>query len=103
VNGPGTVTLILRSVLVRADDTRHRNGPAIPVDHRARLFDVDAVERGGETIGIAFAPLLAVGDDVEAGALLVAYCKDRGVVLCRFKLVRCDKPQVVGPHPRYLF
>ena len=50
-----------------------------------------AVERGGEAVGIALAPLLAIGDDVEAGALLVADGQQRGVVLRRFELLR-DRP-----------
>jgi hypothetical protein len=88
--------------LDRTGDARHRNRPAVPVDDRTRLFDVDAVERGGEAIGIAFAPLLPVGDDVEAGALLVAYRQDGGVVLCRFELVGRHQPQIVRRHARHL-
>ena len=67
------------------------------------IVDVDAVERGGEAVGIAFAPLLAVGDDVEPGALLVADGEDGGVVLRRFELVRRDEPEIVGAHARHLF
>ena len=88
VKGPGTVIFTLRSVLrlqelevahldgmLAADlagDARHRVGMAAAVERRARIVDVDAVERRGEAVGIALAPHLAVGDDVEPGALLVA-------------------------------
>ncbi len=54
----------------------------------AGIVDVDAVERGGEAVGIALAPLLAVGDDVEAGALLVADGEQRGVVLRALRAAR---------------
>ena len=58
-------------------------GIGLPVrfERRAGIVDIDAVERGREAVGIAFAPLLAVGDDVEPGALLVADREQRGVVL----------------------
>ena len=72
------------------------------VDRRARIVDVDAVKRGGEAVGIAFAALLAVGDDVEPGALLVADGKDGGIVLRRFELVRRDQPEIAGAHARHV-
>ena len=49
------------------------------------LADVDALERGGEAVGVAFAADLAVGDDVDAGALHVADRQDGGVVLRLFE------------------
>ena len=52
------------------DDARHRIGVARAVERGARVVDVDALERGGEAVGVALAPDLAVGDDVEAGLLL---------------------------------
>src|SRR2546427_360625 len=51
------------------------------VERGAGMVDIDAFERGGEAVGIAFAPDLAVGDDVEAGALLRPDGEQRGVVL----------------------
>ena len=72
---------------IGADHARHRDWLAAAIDRGAGLVDVDAVERGGEAVGIAFAPLLAVGNDVEPGALLVADGEDGGVVLRRFELV----------------
>ncbi len=57
-----------------AGDARHWIGMAGAVERGAGIVDVDAFQRGGEAVGVALAPLLAVGDDVEAGALLVADC-----------------------------
>ena len=118
MKGPGTVALMRRLGIGaqhfevaqldrmlapdRAGDARHWNRPAGAVDHGAGIFDVDAVERGGETVGIAFAALFAVADDVEPGALLVADGEDRGVVLRRLELVGRHQPQVVDAHPRHL-
>ena len=62
----------------RAASPRLAPGAAL---HHRRVVDVDAFERGRETVGIAFAPHLAVGDDVDAGALHVADRDQRGVVL----------------------
>ena len=70
------------------------------VERRAGIVDVDAFERGGEAVGVAFAPLLAVGDDVEAGALLVADGDERGVVLRLLEKFRRDPPQFLGAHAR---
>ena len=67
------------------------------------MFRVDSVERGGETVGVAFAPLLAVGDDGKPGALLVANGQDGGVVLRGFKLVRRDPPEIFGANARHVF
>ena len=116
VNGPGTVILIVRvgvgaqefdvAHLDRmlaphlADDARHRIGMAGAVERRAGIVDVDAFERGGEAVGIALAPHLAVGDDVEAGALLVADREQRGIVLRLIQIFRRDPPQLLRAHAR---
>ncbi len=66
VKEPGTVILIMRSVLARqklhiahlhrmptldrAGDARHRIGVAAAVERGAGIVDVDALERGGEAI-----------------------------------------------------
>ncbi len=97
VKGPGTVILMVRVVLARrnlhvvdldrmlaphlAGDARHRIGMAGAVERGAGIVDVDAFERGGEAVGVALAAHLAVGDDVEAGALLVVDREQRRVVL----------------------
>ena len=49
--------------------------------HFARRFRIDALQREGEAVGIAFAAHFAVGDDVDAGALHVADRQDGAVVL----------------------
>ena len=88
MNGPGTVIFTGRSVWAaqelqvadldrvrpvdRADDARHRVGVPGAVERGARVVDVDAVERGGEVVGVALAADLAVGEQVEPGALLGA-------------------------------
>src|SRR3712207_8245602 len=48
-----------------ADDARHRVGVAAAVEGRAGVVEVDAGERGGEVVGVALPPDLAVGDDVQ--------------------------------------
>ena len=53
------------------------------------MVGVDTFERGGEMVRIALAALLAVADDVEAGALLVADRQQRRVVLGG---LRCSSP-----------
>ena len=83
-----------------ADDARHRIGMAAAVERRAGIVDVDAFERGGEAVGVAFAAHLAVGDDVEAGALLVANREQRGVVLRLLETFGRDAPQLAGAHAR---
>ncbi len=53
-------------------------------------------------IGIALAALFSVGDDIDAGLLLVANSQEGGVVLRGFKLIRRDKPKIARPHARHL-
>ena len=102
VKGPGTVILTGRSVLARRnsrsrnstgclrrigpDDARHRLELAGRARRRpAGIVVVDALERRREAIGIALPAHLAVGDDVDAGLLLVADGEERRVVLRRFE------------------
>ncbi len=59
-----------------------------------RVVAVRAVERGGEPVGVALAADLAVGDHVDAGALLVADREQRGVVLRLFEPGLLDPPQL---------
>ena len=116
VNGPGTVILIVRSVLARRNCTSRTStgclrrtlpttrGTGLGWPQRSSavpgIVDVDAFERGGEAVGIALAPHLAVGDDVEAGAFLVADGEQRGVVLRLVEKFRRDPPQLLGAHAR---
>ena len=70
------------------------------IERRAGIVDVDAFQRGRETVGIAFAADLAVGDDVEPGALLVADREQRGIVLRLIQMLRRNAPQLLGAHAR---
>ena len=58
------------------------------VERGAGIVDVDTFERGREAVGIAFAPHLAVGDDVEPGLLLRADRQQGRVVLRGFEMLR---------------
>ena len=73
---------------------------AAAVERGAGIVDVDAVERGGEAVRIALAAHLAVGDDVEPGALLLADGENGGVVLRLLEPFRRDAPQLLRPHAR---
>ena len=66
----------------------------------AGMIEVDAFERGGEAIGIALPPHLAVGQDIDAGALLVADRQECRVVLRLLEPLRRDPPQSLRAHPR---
>jgi hypothetical protein len=73
---------------------------AAAVERRARVVDVDAVERRGEAIGVALPAHLAVGDDVEPGALLVGDRQPRRVVLGLLEVGRIDPPQLARADAR---
>ena len=79
----------------RADHARHDLETAGRArGNLRRVLAVHALERGGETVGVALAAHLAVGDDVDAGALLVADREQRGVVLRLLEPGRLDAPQL---------
>ena len=62
--------------------TTRGTGVARPVaSDLAGMLGVDAFQREGEAVGVALAADLAVGDDVDAGALHVADRQDGAVVL----------------------
>src|SRR5262249_37030235 len=86
-----------------AGDPRDRDHFAEPVRRLTWLVEVDAVERGREMVGVALARLLAVGHDVETGALLVAHRQDGRIVLRGLAMLPVDKPQVFGAQPHYRF
>ena len=73
-----------------ADDPRHIHGfgvaPAARPLFRCALL-VDAGQAVEESADIVPAPQFAVGDDVEAGFLLVANGLAHGFVLCRAQRV----------------
>ena len=117
VNGPGSVILASLPVLRRrncmsrtstgvaaahlADRARHHGVAAGAVPHHRRRVDVDAVERGREAVGIALAPHLAVGDDVDAGALHVADRDQGRVVLRLFEERLRHAPHLLQAHARH--
>src|SRR5437867_8141902 len=70
------------------------------VERGAGTVDIDAFERGGEAVGIAFAPELAVGDDVEARPLLRPDGEQRGVILRLGEIGLGDPPQLFRAHAR---
>src|SRR6185295_16586854 len=58
-----------------------------------------AIERGGESVGVALAAHLASGDDVEPSALLVADGEHGSVVLRLLETFRRHAPQLPRPYP----
>ena len=85
----------------RADDSRHDLDTAGRTrGNLCRVLAVHALERGGETVGVALAAHLAVGDDVDAGALLVADREQCGVVLRLLEPGRLDPPQLARASTR---
>src|SRR6185503_13334366 len=79
---------------------RHRVRVARTVERAAWVVEIHAVERGGEAVGVALAPDLAVADDVEPGLLLCANGDDGRVVLRLLQILRRDAPQLLGTHAR---
>ncbi len=73
-----TSTACLRRIL---PVTLNRIGMPAAVERDAGIVDVDTFKRGREPVGIAFAAHLAIGDDIETGALLIANCNQGGIVL----------------------
>jgi hypothetical protein len=116
VNGPGTVNLMARVGIgpqelhvVDADrvtaadpagDPRHEHRLAAAIERLSRIVEVDAVQGGGEVVGVALAADLAVRDDVEPGALLVLNGDPRGVVLGFAQVRIVDAPQLLRPRTR---
>jgi hypothetical protein len=76
--------------------------PPAAIHGLAWVLDVDDLERGGEAVGIAFAPHLAVGDDVDAGPLHVADRDDGRVVLRFGKEFARHAPELGLAHARHL-
>src|SRR2546427_10475150 len=68
------------------------------VERSAGTVDIDAFERGGEALGIAFAPDLAVGDDVEAAPLRRPKGEHCGAVLRLGERRLGTPPQLFCPY-----
>src|SRR3954464_6572364 len=84
-----------------ADDPWHGLLLARARDRDAWLVEVDAFEGGGEAVGIALAPDLAVGDDVDAGRLLRADREQSRIVLCFFQKGFFNPPKLACAHARW--
>ena len=86
----------------RAGYARHHRLRAAAVEGGAGIHEVDAFERGGEAVRVAFAPHLAVRDDVDARLLHVADREPRGVVLRFLEVLLGDAPDLGSAYPRHL-
>jgi hypothetical protein len=84
----------------RPDHARDRVRMPAAVQRGARVVDVDALQRGGEAVRIRLAAHLAVGQDVQAGALLVGDRDPRRVVLGLLEVLGRHAPQLPRPHAR---
>jgi hypothetical protein len=67
---------------------------ACPVERCARIVEVHPVKRGGEAVGVALAPDLAVGDDVDPGSFHVSNRNDRRVVLRLLQVLGLGSPDL---------
>ncbi len=79
-----------------AGDAGRGNGVARAVQRLARILQIDPLQGVGETVGVALAAHLPVGDDVDTGALLIADGDDHGIVLGFFQEFRSHAPQTGG-------
>ena len=84
-----------------ADDARHWIRMAGPVERGARIVEIDPLERSGEAVRVAFAALFTVGNDIEAGALLVSDCEKRRIVLGLFEKSRIYAPQFLRANTKH--
>jgi hypothetical protein len=71
------------------------------VDGGAGGDGIHAVQRGGELVEVALAPLLAIGDDVDVGGLHVGHREADGVVLGRLQERLGDPPHLAHAHARH--
>ena len=83
-----------------ADHARHRHRFPRTIQRGAVVVHVDAVQRRGEAVGIAFAPHLAVGDDVEPGFFLLLDGDDGGIVPRLLQQFGLHLPQFHGARAR---
>ena len=80
------------AALHRADHARYRRLRSVSRSDDGRVIGIDAFKRGSKTVGIAFAADFAVGDDIDAGTLHVAYRDDGGVILSFLQMLRRQPP-----------
>src|SRR5688572_18005743 len=71
-----------------------------PVHGDAVLFQVNPVQGRGEAVRVAFAPDLAIRDDVEPGFFLRPYGYQRRVALGFLEIRLRNAPQLPGAYPR---
>jgi hypothetical protein len=83
-----------------ADHPGNRDVDARPVAHGPGAVEVDAVERGGEVVGVGLPADLAVGEDVQPGLLLGPDRGQGGVVLGLLQELRRDAPELRRPDAR---
>src|SRR5262249_29105098 len=83
-----------------SDNSRHRVWVAGAVERCAGVVDVNAFKRSREAVGVALAPDLAVGDDVEPGLLLRPDREQGRVVLCLLEPRLGNSPKFLGAHAR---
>src|SRR5439155_26766464 len=86
--------------LDRSDHARNRVGVTGAVERGAWTVQVHAFQGGGETVRVALAPDLAIGDDVDPGALHVADRYHRGIVLRLLQPLRRHAPDLLRAHAR---
>src|SRR5262249_51784292 len=60
---------------------RHGIGMTTAVERSAGVVDVDTLERSSKAVGVTLAAHLAVGDDIEPSALLVADGENSCIIL----------------------
>jgi len=73
---------------------------AAAVERGTGIVEIDALEFGREPVRIAFAPYLAIGDDVEARALLIEDREPCCIILRFRELLLVHTPEFAGAHAR---
>ena len=84
-----------------ADHTRHRRHAPRLRSHLAGMLGIDPFQREREPVGIAFAPDLPVGDDVDPRALHLADRQYGPIVLRLFEQRLGDTPDLVRMSARH--
>ena len=84
-----------------AHHPRNRIGMSAAVQRRSRIVDVDAFKSSREAVRVALSAHLAVGNEIEARALLISDRKYRGVILRFFQKLRRNAPKLFGANSRW--